>query len=161
MKKHLALSGHSRWTWLRCANKRCHLWHSWALPDDLKNIEACFLQISTDLLCLRAAQMPRSRDQVIFVLTTDNRQNWLLYPLHACTCEVITDESGLTASSLPGVFHKRKFFLTYTQSYICVHVHVKPHAKPWTIMYTRTHTHIHIKVHNIIVERLANTHNLN
>jgi hypothetical protein len=30
--------------------------------------------ISTDWLCLRVAQIPRSRDQAIFVLTTDNRQ---------------------------------------------------------------------------------------
>ena len=40
--------------------------------DDSKNIETIFLQISTDSLCLRVAQMPRSRDQAIFVLTTDD-----------------------------------------------------------------------------------------
>ena len=32
-------------------------------------------------LCLKVAQMPKSRDQAIFVLTTDDRQNRLLYPL--------------------------------------------------------------------------------
>ena len=41
------------------------------LPNDLKHNEASFLTISTDMLCLRVAQMPRSPDPAIFVLTTD------------------------------------------------------------------------------------------
>ena len=48
--------------------------------------EASFSTISTDMLCLRVAQMPRSPDLVIFVLTDrqTNRQMVAL-PL-ACAC---------------------------------------------------------------------------
>ena len=44
---------------------------SWALPNDLKHNGASFLTTLMDLLCLQVAQMPRFRDLVIFVLTTD------------------------------------------------------------------------------------------
>jgi hypothetical protein len=53
------------------ANKIPYLGRSWALPNDSKHNEAGFSTISTDSLCLRVAQMPRSRDLAIFVLTTD------------------------------------------------------------------------------------------
>ena len=43
--------------------------HSWALPNDLKHNGASFLTISTALLCLRVARIPRYRDLVIFVPT--------------------------------------------------------------------------------------------
>ena len=39
-----------------------------ALPNNLKHNEASFSTISTDMLCLRVAQMPRSLDLAIFVL---------------------------------------------------------------------------------------------
>jgi hypothetical protein len=55
-------------------NKTSYLGSSWALPNDLRHNEAGFSMISTDSLCIRVAQMPRSRDLVIFVLTTDDRQ---------------------------------------------------------------------------------------
>ena len=51
-----------------------------------------FQLISMDLLWLRVVKMPRSRDLVIFVLTTD-RQNGLLYPLHTHTLGV-TNKKG-------------------------------------------------------------------
>ena len=51
---------------------------SWALPN-----EAVFPLISTVLLYLQVAQMPRCGDLVILVTTIDNRQNQLLYSLHA------------------------------------------------------------------------------
>jgi hypothetical protein len=49
----------------------------WPLPvlvglakiNDLKHNEASFSTISTDLLCLRVTQKPRSPDLLIFVLT--------------------------------------------------------------------------------------------
>ena len=49
---------------------------SWTLPNDSKHNEASFSTISTDKLYLRVAQMPRSPDLAIFVLTTqtDDRQ---------------------------------------------------------------------------------------
>ena len=45
-----------------------------AVPKDSKLTEATFSPISTDLLCLRVAQMPRSLDLAIFVVTTDDRR---------------------------------------------------------------------------------------
>ena len=64
------------------ANKMQHLQRSWALPNDSKHTYASFSAILTDTLHLRVAQMPRSPDLAIFVLTDDNddRQN-LHYPL--------------------------------------------------------------------------------
>jgi hypothetical protein len=56
----------------------------WALPSDLKHNEPCFLIISTDLLCLQVAQVPRSRDLSIFVRTTDDRQTDCFTPCCAC-----------------------------------------------------------------------------
>ena len=58
---------------------------------------ASFSLILTDWLCLQVAQMPRSRDLAIFVVTTADRQtNRLLYPwaceqgknqlLYPCAC---------------------------------------------------------------------------
>ena len=44
------------------------------MPKDLKHTEASFSPISTNLLCLRVAQIPISPDLVIFVVTTDDRQ---------------------------------------------------------------------------------------
>ena len=46
----------------------------WAVPNDSKHTEGNFSPISTDLLCLRVAQIPISPDLVIFVVTTDDRQ---------------------------------------------------------------------------------------
>ena len=71
------------------ANKTQYLQCSWALPNDSKHTEASFLAILTDTytlyMYLRVAQMPRSPDLAIFVLTTDNdRQNRLHYPLRMC-----------------------------------------------------------------------------
>ena len=42
-----------------------------------------FPLIPTDWIRLRVAQMPRSRDLAIFVVTTDGRTDRLLYP---CAC---------------------------------------------------------------------------
>jgi hypothetical protein len=39
---------------------------------DLKHNGVSFVKVLTDMLCLRVAQMPKSQDLVIFVLT--NRQ---------------------------------------------------------------------------------------
>ena len=50
---------------------------SCTFQNNLEHNEASFPTISTDLLCLRVAQMPNSQDLVIFVLLTDNRQNTL------------------------------------------------------------------------------------
>ena len=36
--------------------------------------EASFLIVSMSSLCLQVAQIPRSRDMAIFMLTTDDRQ---------------------------------------------------------------------------------------
>ena len=46
------------------------------MPNDSKHTETSFSRISTDLLCLRVAQMPISPGLVIFVVTTttDDRQ---------------------------------------------------------------------------------------
>jgi hypothetical protein len=63
-------------------NKRQRFQHSWALPNDLKHTEASFSMILTDLLCLQVAQMPRSPDLVIFVLTDRQTDRWTeSYPL--------------------------------------------------------------------------------
>ena len=56
--------------------KMQHLRCLWTLPNDSKHNEASFSTISTDILYLRVAQMPRSPDPAIFVLTTDTT-----YPL--------------------------------------------------------------------------------
>ena len=75
-------SGHE--TTIGMANKMQHLQRSWALPNDSKHTYASFSAILTDTLHLRVAQMPRSPDLAIFVLTDDNnddRQNRLHYPL--------------------------------------------------------------------------------
>jgi hypothetical protein len=56
------------------ANNTPYLGRSWALPNDLKHNEAGFSTISTDSLCLRIAQVPRSRDLAIFMRTTDRQQ---------------------------------------------------------------------------------------
>ena len=75
--------------------KMQHLRCLWTLPNDSKHNEASFSTISTDILYLRVAQMPRSPDPAIFVLTTDttdhftpcacargnNNDRRLLYPL--------------------------------------------------------------------------------
>jgi hypothetical protein len=53
------------------------LYMPWALPNDLKHNEAGFSTISTDSLCLRVAQKPRSRDLAIFVLRTDRHTHTL------------------------------------------------------------------------------------
>ena len=60
------------------ANKPQYLQRSWALPNDSKHTEASFSAIFTDRLHLRVAQMPRSPDLAIFVLTTDRRQTKLI-----------------------------------------------------------------------------------
>ena len=46
-----------------------HLQRSWALPNDSKHTEASFSAILTDMLYLRVAQVPRSPDLAIFMLT--------------------------------------------------------------------------------------------
>jgi hypothetical protein len=56
------------------ANKIPYLGLSRALPNDSKHNEAGFSTILIDLLCLRVAQVPRSRDLAIFVLTTNRQQ---------------------------------------------------------------------------------------
>ena len=48
----------------------------WTLPNDSKHNEASFSTISTDILYLRVAQMPRSPDPAIFVLTTDTTDHF-------------------------------------------------------------------------------------
>ena len=53
----------------------------WASPNDSRHNRASFSTIATDSLCLLVTQMPRSPDLAIFVLTTDDRKNQLLYPL--------------------------------------------------------------------------------
>ena len=66
------------------ANKNAVLWHAWALPNDLKHNGASFSTILTVWLCLRVAQVPKSRDLAILCWQTDkqtDRQNRLLYPL--------------------------------------------------------------------------------
>ena len=56
--------------------KMQHLRCLWTLPNDSKHNEASFSTISTDIVYLRVAQMPRSSDPAIFVprfvLTTDH-----------------------------------------------------------------------------------------
>ena len=68
------------------ANKNEVLRRSWALPNNLKHNGAGFSTILTDLLCLRVAQMPRSRDLAIFVLTdrqTDRTDCFIPYCAYA------------------------------------------------------------------------------
>jgi hypothetical protein len=55
------------------ANKTSYLGRSWALPNNSRHNEAGISTISTDSLRLRVAQMPRSPDLAIFVLTTDRQ----------------------------------------------------------------------------------------
>ena len=69
------------------AYKTRYLWLSWAVPNNLEHTEASFLKNSMDSLCLQVAWMPRSQDLAIFVLTTDDRQNRLLYPLRMPACQ--------------------------------------------------------------------------
>ena len=72
------------------ANKNAVLRHLWALPNDSKHNRASFSMISTVWLHLRVAQVPRSRDLVIFVLT--NRQTDrtdCFTPCCICVCGVI------------------------------------------------------------------------
>ena len=64
------------------ANKMQHLQRSWTLPNDSKHTEAGFSAILTDTLYLRVAQMPRSPDLAIFVLT-DNDDSDYITP---CAC---------------------------------------------------------------------------
>ena len=56
--------------------KMQHLRCLWTLPNDSKHNEASFSTISTDILYLRVAQMPRSPDPAIFVLTTDTTDHF-------------------------------------------------------------------------------------
>ena len=56
----------------RCGQQNAALQRSWALPNDSKHTEASFSAILTDTLQLGLAQMPRSPDLAIFVLTDDN-----------------------------------------------------------------------------------------
>ena len=51
------------------ANKKHYLWRSWAVLKKSKRTESSF---SKDSSCVCVAQMPRSRDMVIFVPTTDD-----------------------------------------------------------------------------------------
>ena len=67
-------SGQGRWAWLRWPTKGRYLWRLWMVPNDLKHIQASLLLTSTDCLSLRAAQVPRCRDLVIFVVMTTDRQ---------------------------------------------------------------------------------------
>jgi hypothetical protein len=60
------------------ANKTQLLQHSWTLPNYSKHNEVSFMTISTDSLRIRVTQTPRSRDLVIFMLTTDRQTNRLL-----------------------------------------------------------------------------------
>jgi hypothetical protein len=74
-KKHMGV-------WLIGVTKKMQfLRPSWALPNDSKHNVASFTTISTDLLRLRVAQTPRSRDLAIFLLMTDGQTDRLLYPL--------------------------------------------------------------------------------
>ena len=72
-RKHMVGSVHRRgqqnakMQYLRCL---------WTLPNDSKHNEASFSTISTDTLYLRVAQMPRSPDPAIFVLTTDTTDHF-------------------------------------------------------------------------------------
>jgi hypothetical protein len=66
-----------------------------ALPNDLKHNEESFSAISTALLYLRVAQMPRCPDLAIFVLTnnkqTDKQTEPTVLPLaHACGINIIS-----------------------------------------------------------------------
>ena len=56
------------------------------MPNDSKHIQASLLLISTDWSRLRVVQVPRCRDLVIFVVTTDrrtDRQTDYFTPAHA------------------------------------------------------------------------------
>ena len=48
---------------------------SWTVTNNSKHIQASFSLILTDWLHLRVAQMPRSQDLAIFVVTTDEQMN--------------------------------------------------------------------------------------
>jgi hypothetical protein len=80
------------------ANKTPYLRPLWALPNELKHNGAGFSTTSIDLLCLRVAQMPRSRHLAIFVLTTDRQTdrhpNRLLYPLLRMRARGVMMSSG-------------------------------------------------------------------
>jgi phage terminase large subunit-like protein len=66
-------------------NKTTFLRRLWALPNDLKHNEARFTTISTDLLHLRVAQTPRSRDLAIFGSTDDRQPDCFTPAVHART----------------------------------------------------------------------------
>ena len=51
----------NRWAWLRWSTRRCYLWRSWTMTNDSKHIQANFLLIPTDWLCLWVAQKQISR----------------------------------------------------------------------------------------------------
>jgi hypothetical protein len=55
-------------------NKKALFVTSWIVSLDLKDTEASFLPSSIESLRLRVTQVPRCRDMVIFVRTTDDRQ---------------------------------------------------------------------------------------
>ena len=61
------------------ANKMQYLRRSWALPNDSKHNETSFSTISTDMLYLWAAQMPRSP---IFVPTMTDKTDYFT----PCAC---------------------------------------------------------------------------
>ena len=70
---------------------------------DLKDTEANFSPNSTDSRCLRVAQMPRSRDTAIFMLTTTTTRPITLPP---CACTRGNNQVGnrsLVVSSLSPV----------------------------------------------------------
>ena len=84
--KCMLVSGQGRWEWLWWPTKGCYLWHSWTMPYNLKHIQASLLLISTDWSRLRVAKVPRCRDLVIFMVTTDRQTDRpITLPLHMCT----------------------------------------------------------------------------
>jgi hypothetical protein len=59
----------------------CHASALWILSLDLKHTEVSFLPNSIDSLCLRVAQMPRSREVVIFWTTLSDAMTDYFTPL--------------------------------------------------------------------------------
>ena len=88
------------------ANKSQYLQRSWALANDSKHTEASFSAILTDMLYLRVAQMPRSPDLVIFVLTTDYRRQTkpITLPL-AHACGIIIQKAHQTFCTMKNTLH--------------------------------------------------------
>ena len=68
------------------ANKMQYLRRSWTLPNDSKHSEASFSTVSTDKLYSRVAQMSRSPDLAIFVLTTDRQTTDKTDHITPCAC---------------------------------------------------------------------------